>query len=349
MPKLSLRGWITTITLVLLVIVVVAAWPEIVNAWNLLDEVNVAVLALLIPMQLFSYYATGGMIFSYLRSKGNLKELSRLRMTRIALELNFVNHILPSGGAAGFSYLSWVLSRHGVSAGRSTMAQIIRFVLTFLSFVVLLVLAVIVLFLDHKISPVVIWLSVLLAVLAVGATIGIIYLMNSKKRLTRFSVWLTMKVNRVVAVFTRGKKQDAVKEGIILGFFTDLHEDYLAIRKDKRILIKPFLWAILANMADVALLWIAFWSLGYMVNPAVLFVAFGLASIASVISVAPGGAGIYETIMIAFLATTGVPATIAIAGTLLARVSLILMTIVFGYAFYQLTVNKYGRRPPLRQ
>lgn len=349
MPKLSLRGWITTITLILLTIVVFAAWPEIVSAWNLLDELNLAILALLIPMQLFSYFATGGMIFSYLRSKGNLKELSRVRMTRIALELNFVNHVLPSGGAAGFSYLSWVLSRHGVSAGRSTMAQIIRFVLTFLSFVVLLVVAVILLILDHKISAVVIWLSVLLAFMAVGATIGVIYIVGSKKRLTRFSIWLTAKVNRLVNFFTRGKKPEAVKEGTILTFFSDLHDDYVAIRKDKRILIKPFIWAILANMADVALLWIAFWSLGYMVNPAVLFVAFGLASIASVLSVAPGGAGIYETIMIAFLATTGVPATIAIAGTLIARVSLILMTIVFGYVFYQLTVNKYGRRPPLRQ
>ncbi len=349
MPKLSLRGWITTITLILLIIVVFAAWPEIVNAWNLLDELNLAILALLIPMQLFSYFATGGMIFSYLRSKGNLKEVSRLRMTRIALELNFVNHILPSGGAAGFSYLSWVLSRHNVSAGRSTMAQIIRFVLTFLSFVVLLVVAVILLIIDNKISQVVIWLSVLLAVLAVGATIGIIYIVGSKKRLTSFSVWLTNRVNRFVGFLTRGKKPEAVKEGVILTFFSDLHDDYLAIRKDKRILIKPFIWAILANMADVALLWIAFWSLGYMVNPAVLFVAFGLASIASVLSVAPGGAGVYETIMIAFLATTGVPATIAIAGTLIARVSLILMTIVFGYVFYQLTVNKYGRRPPLRQ
>ncbi len=349
MPKLSLRGWITAITLILLTIVVIAAWPEIVNAWNLLGQVNLWILALLIPVQLFSYFATGGMIFAYLRSKGNLKGVSQLRMTRIALELNFVNHILPSGGAAGFSYLGWILTRYGVTPGRSTMAQIIRFVLTFLSFVVLLVVAVILLVLDHKISPVVIWLSVLLAVLAVGATIGIVYIIKSRPRLTRFSAWLTLKVNRLVHFLTRGKKPEAVKEGVILTFFNDLHDDFVSIRKDKRILIKPFIWALLANMADVALLFVAFWALGYMVNPAVLFVAFGLASIASVLSVAPGGAGVYETIMIAFLATTGVPANIAIAGTLLARVSLILMTIVFGYAFYQLTVNKYGRRPPLGQ
>jgi uncharacterized protein (TIRG00374 family) len=346
---MSLRGWLTTITLILLAIVVVAAWPEIVLAWNLLDQVNLAILALLIPMQLFSYFATGGMIFSYLRSKGDLKGVSQFRMTRIALELNFVNHILPSGGAAGFSYLSWVLSRLGVKPGRSTMAQIVRFVLTFLSFVVLLVVAVGLLVLEQQISRVVVLLCIMLAVFAVGATLGLIYLLGSKKRITQFSLWLTKKVNRFGGFLTRGKKPSVVPEGLILGFFSDIHDDFLAIRKDKRILIKPFIWAILANLADVALLFIAFWSLGYMINPAVLFVAFGVSSLASVVSVTPGGAGVYEAIMIAFLASTGVPLDVAIAGTLLARVALVLMTILFGYVFYQLTVNKYGRRPPISQ
>lgn len=344
---MSFRGWLTTVTLVLLAIVIYFAWPEIVQAWGLLDQINLWILALLIPMQFFSYYATGGMIFSYLRSKGDLKEVSRWRMTRIALELNFVNHILPSGGAAGFSYLGWVLSRLGVRPGRSTMAQIVRFALTFLSFVVLLVVAVIALIIDDQISRTVILLCLLLAFMAIGATIGTIYIIGSESRLRRFSAWLTGKINRFVAKVTRGRKEKALADDIILDFFMDLHQDFMAIRKDKRILIRPFIWAVLANLADVALLWIAFWSLGYMVNPAILFVAFGVSSIAGALSATPGGAGVYEAIMITFLASTGIPADVAIAGTLIARVTLVLGTVAFGYVFYQLTVNKYGRRPPL--
>lgn len=344
---MTFRGWVTTITLVLLAVVIFFAWPEIVQAWELLDRINLWVLALLIPVQFFSYYATGGMIFSYLRAKGDLKEVSRWRMTRIALELNFVNHILPSGGAAGFSYLGWVLSRLGVRPGRSTMAQIIRFALTFLSFVVLLVFAVVALIIDEQISRTVILLCLLLAVLAIGATIGTIFIIGSEIRLRRFSVWLTGKINRFVAKLTRGRKPAVVGDSVILVFFMDLHDDFKAIRKDKRILIRPFIWAVLANMADVALLWIAFWSLGYMVNPAILFVAFGVSSIAGALSATPGGAGVYEAIMITFLASTGIPADVAIAGTLIARVTLVMGTVAFGYVFYQLTVNKYGKRPPL--
>src|SRR5690606_13109572 len=111
----------------------------IVEAWGLIGQVNLWILAWLIPVQFASYYATGGMIFSYLRKKGDLKDMSHWSTTRLALELNFVNHILPSGGAAGFSYLAWVLKKHKVSVARSTMAQIVRFVLTFASFTLLLI------------------------------------------------------------------------------------------------------------------------------------------------------------------------------------------------------------------
>ena len=105
---------------------------------------------------------------------------------------------------------------------------------------------------------------------------------------------------------------------------------------------------MLANILDVGLIWVSFWALGSVVDPAVLFVAFGIASIAGALSVTPGGAGVYEAVMVAFLAATGVPPDVAIAGTLLARVILLAATIVFGYAFYQLTVFKYGKRPAER-
>lgn len=342
-PRLSFRTWVTVITLALLFVVIFFGWDEISAAWVLLGRVDLLILALLIPVQLFSYYATGGIIFSYLKAKGNLKNTTQWQMTRMALELNFVNHVLPSGGAAGFSYLGWVLHRHGVGAGRATMAQIIRFLTTFVTFVVLLAVAVIVLAIDHQMDRFVLLLCSGLAVLGIGGSLFVMFIIHSRKRLIRFSNWLTVVGNKFVRFFTSGRKQEAIREDIIPNFFMELHDDYEQIQKDKRVLIVPFIWSLLANIADAALLFIAFWALGAFVNPAALFIAFGLSSIASVFSVTPGGAGVYETIMIAFLAAIGVPADIAIAGTLLARVVLLLGTIVFGYFFYQLTINKYGK------
>lgn len=335
----------TIVTLILLAIVIVVAWPQIVKAWGLLGEVDLWILLLLIPVQFLSYYATGGMIFSYLRAKGNLEDMSHWSMTRLALELNFVNHILPSGGAAGFSYLAWILKKHKVSVSRSTMAQIIRFVLTFISFVLLLMVAMVILMFRHRIEPITIIIGSVLVVAAVGATWLGVWLIKSKHRLERFSAWLTRTVNRLIRWVTRGKKRTAVKEALILEFFEGLHDDYLAIRRERKILRMPFVWAIIANLLDVALIWISFWSLGYPLDPALLFIAFGIASIAGAVSVTPGGAGVYEAVMVAFLAASGITPEVAIAGTLLARVTLLAGTILFGYMFYQLTIIKYGKRP----
>lgn len=343
--KLSFRGWMTIVTIALLTIVIIAAWPEIVQAWGLMGQVDIWILLLLIPIQFFSYYATGGMIFSYLRAKGNLEDMSHWSMTRLALELNFVNHILPSGGAAGFSYLAWILKKHKVSVSRSTMAQIIRFVLTFASFIMLLIVSMIILTFTHKIDASIIIVGFALVVAAVAAMWLGVWLIKSNARLRRFSAWLTYTVNRFVAWITRGRKKNVAKEEVLLEFFDGLHDDYLAIRRDRKILFVPFIWATIANILDVALLWIAFWSLGFPLDAALLFIAFGIASIAGALSVTPGGAGVYEAVMVAFLAASGVTPEVAIAGTLLARVTLLAGTILFGYVFYQLTVIKYGKRP----
>jgi uncharacterized protein (TIRG00374 family) len=343
--KLSFRGWLTIVTLLLLTVVVIAAWPEIFQAWGLLGQVDLWILLLLIPVQFFSYYATGGMIFSYLRAKGDLEDMSRWSMTRLALELNFVNHILPSGGAAGFSYLAWVLKKHRVSVSRSTMAQIIRFVLTFASFIMLLIVSIIILTFQHRIDSVTVIVGLVLVIAAVSAMLFGVWLIKSNSRLRRFSNWLTRTANKFVAWVTRGRKKDVVKAETLLEFFDGLHDDYLAIRRDRKILIRPYIWATIANLLDVALLWIAFWSLGYSLDAALLFIAFGIASIAGALSVTPGGAGVYEAVMVAFLAASGVTPEVAIAGTLLARVTLLAGTILFGYVFYQLTVIKYGKRP----
>ncbi len=343
--KLSFRGWLTIVTLVLLTVVVIAAWPEIVEAWGLMGQVDLWVLLLLVPVQLASYYATGGMIFSYLRAKGNLEDMSHWSMTRLALELNFVNHILPSGGAAGFSYLAWILKKHKVSVSRSTMSQIIRFLLTFVSFILLLIVSMIVLTVERKIDLPIVVIGFALIIAAIIAISFGIWLIKSNDRLRRFSAWLTKKVNGFVGWITRGKKKQIVKGDIILEFFDGLHDDYLAIKRDRRILRTPFIWAIIANILDVSLIWIAFTALGYPLDPALLFIAFGIASIAGALSVTPGGAGVYEAVMVAFLAASGVTPEVAIAGTLLARVTLLAGTILFGYVFYQLTINKYGKRP----
>ena len=123
-----------------------------------------------------------------------------------------------------------------------------------------------------------------------------------------------------------------------------MHRDFLELRHDKKLLIKPYLWGLVFMALDAGLFAITFLAMGEPVNPAPILIAYGVASLAGFIVLTPGGAGAYEAIMVAFLAIAGIASGIAIAGIVLTRVIVLLGTIIFGYVFYQRALIKYGKQ-----
>lgn len=345
---MSFRAWLSTITLVLIAVIIFFSRHELVRAWQLLEQVNIWILLLLIPVQLLVYYAGGEMMFSYLRGKKAIDHISPLKQARMALEMNFVNHVLPSGGVSGISYMGWRLGGYGVSAGRSTMAQVVRYSMGFASFIALLLIAVVIVTIDGGINRWIILVSSVLASGMLGVMLAGIFVMSSTKRMTWFAGWTVRTVNNLVRKVTFGRKRKVLNQDQVNEFFDELHHDYLALRADKKILIRPFLWGVVFNLADVGLFLIAFWALGVPVNPAPVLIAYGVASMAGFFVVTPGGAGAYEAIMVGFLAVAGLAQGTAIAGILLARVILLIGTIGLGYLFYQHAIIRYGKkRPPV--
>jgi len=336
-------------TAVFLAVIVFVSRNEIAHAWHLLAQVNIWILLLLIPGQILVYYTGGEMIFSYLRSKGSIDNIKSSDQTRIALELNFVNHILPSGGVSGVSYVNWRLGRYGVSSGRATMAQAVRYAAGFAAFAALLLVAVIAVTIDGQINRWIILISSSLVGLMFSVVAATIFLLSSKRRIDRFALWLHRMANATVRKLSFGRRVQVLKQEPITTFFDELHHDFVALSHDKKLLVRPFIWGLVFMAGDAALFLVTFLALGTMVNPAIILIAYGVASIAGFFVVTPGGAGAYEAIMVSFLAIAGVTSGVAIAGIVLTRVILLLGTIIFGYLFYQHALIKYGKhhKPPL--
>jgi uncharacterized protein (TIRG00374 family) len=339
---MSFRAWLSLITVVLLAVILFVSRNELINAWQLLGRVNLWILALMIPLQILVYYAGGEMIFSYIRAKGQINKTKKRELIRIALEANFVNHILPSGGVSGVSYLNWRLGHHGVSGGRATMAQVVRHVMTFVAFSVLLLIALFAVTLDGTINRWIILASAGLFGIITSAIVLIMFVLSNKRRVDRFADWIYRLINLVVRRVTFGRRRKLVKQEIILNFLDDMHDDYLGLLHDKKLLIKPFLWGLVYTIGDAGLFMVAFWALGEVFNPAPILIAYGVASVAGFVVLTPGGAGVYEAIMVTFLAFAGIAGEVAIAGILLARVVILIGTIGFGYVFYQLALSSYG-------
>jgi uncharacterized protein (TIRG00374 family) len=340
---MSFRAWLSVITLVLIAIIVFFSRHELLQAWKLLEQVNIWILLLLIPGQLLVYYAAGEMIFSYLRSKKSIDSVKPLELARMSLEMNFVNHVLPSGGVSGISYMTWRLGKHGVAPSRATMAQVVRYVMGSVSFLALLSVAVLAVTIDGNINRVIILVSSALVTGTLAAGVAGIYLVSDERRMRRFSQWLAKTINRAVRKLTFGRTKNVVSYRNIDKYFNEMHYDYIALRQDKAVLLRPFLWGLVFNAADVALFLITFWALGLPVNPAPVLIAYGVATTAGFFVITPGGAGAYEAIMVAFLAIAGLSQGSAIAGIVLTRVIILLGTIGLGYVFYQLSLMRYGK------
>lgn len=348
---MSFRAWLSAITLIFIIVIIYFSRHELLQAWELLGQVNIWILLLLIPGQILVYYAGGEVIFSYLRAKDSIGHIAPATLARMSLEMNFVNHVLPSGGVSGISYMTWRLGKFGVTPGRATMSQVVRFAVVFAALIVLIALSVIMITIDGNINRWMILMSSGLVSIMLGAILGGIYLISSHKRVTSFSDWMVAKVNKIVRKVTFGRKKTVLHRKRVYDFFDEMHKDYLALKADKRILIKPFMWGVLFTLADVSLFLITFWALGVPVNPAPVLIAYGVAALAGFFVVTPGGAGAYEAIMVAFLAVAGLGQSVAIAGIVLTRVILLLGTIILGYVFYQMALVKYGKKhqPPIQR
>ena len=193
---MSFRTWLSIITVLLIGVIIYFSRAELLHAWDLLSQVNALTLMIIVPLAVFSYIASGEMIFTYLKKKDHIKDISPWTLARMSLELNFVNHVLPSGGVSGISYMNWRLGKYGVAAGKATMAQFVKHVALFAAMATLLIISVFVVTIDGNINRWIILMSSGIVTVMIVATMILFYLVKSPKRLERFSKFITKYINK---------------------------------------------------------------------------------------------------------------------------------------------------------
>ena len=120
------------------------------------------------------YYAAGQIYFAFLRQRKNFK-ISQAKLTRISLEINFVNHALPSGGASGLAYLIWRLKDFNISAGQISFIHILRYGICAIGNALQTLIAIIIVIATFQIVPGGWWAVILAACVAFGI-IGLLVL-----------------------------------------------------------------------------------------------------------------------------------------------------------------------------
>lgn len=334
---------INVITIVALLVLIYVTRHDLMSTLRNLAHVNAWALLLLIPVELLNYHAQTRLYQRLFGLVGN--KLSYKFLFKMAVELNFVNHVFPSGGVTGISYFGVRLSKgNEISGGKATLIQIMKLALTLLSFELLIVIGVLSLTIMGRVNNLTILVAGSLSTLLLVGTVAFVYIVGSQKRIDEFFTWIARQLNTLIHLVIRSRPE-SINISHAKQVFIDFHNNYQQLRNSRHELIAPFWYAFLANLTEVLAVYVIYVAFGKYINFGAVILAYAVANFAGLISVLPGGVGVYEGLMTAVLAATGVPARLSLPVTIMYRVLNTLLQIPPGYVLYQRAINR-GEQVP---
>ena len=336
------RAVISVATFALVGYVIYQNWGGFVETFENLNHANIFIILLLVPEQLFMYYACGQIFFSYLQGKYH-KVFERKDKLLISTELNFVNRAVPAGSLGGLAYLTYRLHPFDVTAGQASFLYIFRFAITTVVNYVQALIAILILLAFGAIpeeATWIIWVSLLMNA-GVFTVLGlIIYIASSKKRIEWFGRVIEKLLSWVATTITIGHKKNFVRKEKMKDYFLSIHECVVTVREDKKSLIRPTIWGFLYSLCEIGVYYIVACSLG---RPDILPVIMVGEAIGSVFDgIVPYGP--YELgmsgVMSLLLGGTEEAVAISLIVVVMARALSLIFTIGTGWWPYQQAIRK---------
>jgi uncharacterized protein (TIRG00374 family) len=337
------RNWkllLNIVTFAALAILVYAIRDQLAETIKNLERVNLWVLLIGVPLlEAIGYHAQVRMYRSMFASVGN--RVSYKALMKVSLELNFVNHVFPSGGVSGISYFGFRMKNFGVSGAKSTLVQTMKLVLLFLSFEIFIMAGMLLLALNGQASNFVIFIGSSLATLTLVGTGVFVYIIGSNARIDAFFTWLTKLLNWLIQlVFS--KHPETIKIDRARVAFREFHDSYMELRAKRRELKGPFWWSVVVNLTEVLVIYVVYIAFGEWVNLGAIILAYAIANFAGLVSVLPGGVGVYEALMTTVLSAAGIPVAVSLPVTVMYRVLNTAIQIPPGYYLYHRAIREGG-------
>lgn len=328
---------LTTVTFGALTILVFAIRHQIWDTVLNLGKVNAFALPTMLVWQALNYHSYAKLYQNYFRILG---ERIRYRsMLRVTLELNFINNVFPSGGVSSFSYFSLRMKDAEVPGSKSALVQLAKFLTVFVSFQILLVVGLFLLALEGKANSVTILVAGSLATLLLVSTFALAFIIGSRTRINSFFTLIARSVNRVIHIFRRSHPE-TINVARVRDMFTQLHENYMLLKSDFGALKRPFWWSLVANITEILTIYTVYVAFGQFVNPGAVILAYAVANFAGLVSVLPGGVGIYEALMTGVLAASGVNPALSIPVTIMYRILNMSLQLPIGYYYYHKNLHR---------
>jgi uncharacterized protein (TIRG00374 family) len=311
-----------------LIILLIFQFGQIQNFINLLKHAHWWVLLLIIPLR-YLYYRFNAVFFrqffGIFHQKAPFKKLFSATVT-----MNFVNIVFPSAGISGLSYIRSAMSDE-VDSSTTTLAQLVWYVLCFITYIFLLGIGFCMLLLSNQVLKVSsrLILLILAIILIIGVTVIVLVLNRGLTENLAFTI------ARPINWIMRKARRRPFGKARIRQFLTQMHDSLEFLRSHRSRLYKPLLSVLIMTILDMAGLYIVFIAFGKFVNPGVVITGYVIALLASLASVLTSGIGAYEAAMITTFVGLGLSFDVAFSVTLTYRVVTLWMFLPVGLLFYK--------------
>ncbi|MBA3678687.1 flippase-like domain-containing protein [Candidatus Saccharibacteria bacterium] len=335
---MKLRHFLIFIALIIIVVLAYSQFHQVQSFKQLLSLLNWWILLLVVPLRYLYYRANAKYFekfFAIFKQKTPFTPLLEATIT-----MNFVNIVFPSGGISGLSYIRKVLDDE-VDTANVTLAQLSWYMLSFLAYLLFLLLGVGMLLLSNQVIRVSSRIIILVLVVILIVSISALLFIFSPETVESVAFFAIKPVNRFLQLI---RKRVFGRERV-RKFLEQMHSSILFLRQNYRVLGKPFFYSCMMIIWDIATIYVIFLAFGRIINPGIVIAGYTIALISSVAALATAGIGVYEAAMVATFVGLNIPFDMAFAVTIMYRITSLWLFVPIGLFFYKRTLLDKDKRP----
>ena len=326
---MRLRHLLFFLAFVAITILVIVQFGQFGQLLNVLKKINPWILIGVVILRYLYYWTNTKYFESYLKNfnhKPPFKELFR-----DIVVVNFTDTVFPTGGVSGIAVLRGRLRKHKVSAHTSTVAQAFYKGFTGISFIVLLLTSLVLLFFSKKIEMVSFRLILVVLLFMLVSSILIFGLLSNRKLFTKLSYLFTRPFNWIL----KKLKKNSLGKDQLYELIEKFYETLSDFKNNWRMLVMPFFWCFLSLIIDIASLYLVFVSFGAYPNPGVVIAAFLVAMTLSVLSIFTSGIGVFELGLVGILVGLGMSFDVSFSASIVYRFIALWLFLPVGLYFYK--------------
>lgn len=288
--------WVVALAAVVLVWTIATNRGEGPRVLELAGHAEPAWLILAVLLQIVTYAASAAVLHRPLRAchvRLGLAPLARLGLAKL-----FTDQALPSAGVGGTLILAQGLARRGVPREAAVGAIVLDLVAFYAAQALACAIALGVLYAHGELDAPILALAAVFALLALAIPGSVLALaVRGVSRAPR--VLLRLEATRGLIELLGSAPQRLLRDGRVIASTTALQ--------------------LLVVVLDAASLWAVLHAIGAPESPMVPFAAHVIATTIGIVSVLPGGIGVFEASAIGVLVITDIPLETALAATLIDR------------------------------